>query len=223
MKRKNRTFIVIAAFNEARKISSVIKDLHNYKYGNIIVVDDGSADRTAEAAGKAGAFVIRHPFNRGQGASLKTGIDYALDRGADFIVTFDADGQHHASEIRQLAEPVVSRTADVALGSRFLLESTQKNMPFVRKLFLKWGVFFLYLLYGIRVTDSQNGFRVLSRRAAEKIEIMQDRMSHAGEILDEIRKKRIRFVEVPVTITYSDYSLGRGENKNTLLASIKIA
>jgi len=218
-----RVFIVIAAYNEHKKIGDVIEDLHRHGYKNIVVIDDASKDATTTVARQKGAHVLVHLFNRGQGAALKTGIDYALRHGAGIIVTFDADGQHHASDISSLLEPLRSGTADVALGSRFLLESTQRNIPLIRKAFLKGGIFFLYLLYGIRVTDSQNGLRAMSRKAAQQIEIKQDRMPHAGEILDEIHRRRLKFVEVPVTITYSDYSLGRGENRSSLAASTKIA
>ena len=218
-----KIFVVIAAHNEQKKIASVIDDLHRNGYHHIVLVDDASHDKTAAIAARKGAQVLRHQINRGQGAALKTGIVYALEQGAMVLVTFDADGQHHASDLTGLLEPVLSKTADVALGSRFLLESTQKNIPLIRKIVLKIGVFFLYWLYGIRVTDSQNGLRAMSREAATHIQITQDRMPHAGEILDEIHRKKIRFVEVPVNISYSDYSLGRGENKSSLLASTRIA
>ena len=221
--RKSAVFIVIAAFNEGRKIGLVIEDLKKYGYSSIVAVDDGSSDATVRSAEGAGAMVLRHAFNRGQGASLKTGIEYALRNGAEFIVTFDADGQHHASDIVQLLEPLQAGTADIAIGSRFLLESTQKNIPLLRKVALKAGIFFLYLLYGIHVTDSQNGLRAMTRHAAKTIEIKQDRMSHAGEILDSIHRKNLRFVEVPVHITYSDYSRSKGENRNSFVASMTIA
>jgi glycosyltransferase involved in cell wall biosynthesis len=218
-----RIFVVIAAYNEHKKIAGVIDDLHAHGYDSIVVVDDFSTDNTANVAERKHAIVLRHPINRGQGAALKTGMEYALVHGADVIVTFDADGQHHASDIASLLEPVLSGTVDVALGSRFLLDSTQKNIPLIRRLFLKGGVFFLYLLYGIHVTDSQNGLRAMSRKAVQRMELLQDRMPHAGEILDEIHRKKIKFVEVPVFITYSDYSLSKGENRNSLIASMKIA
>src|SRR5258706_10031395 len=95
------TWVVIAAYNEAGVIARVITDVRRRGYP-VVVVDDGSADATAEVAAEAGAVVINHPVNLGQGAALQTGIEYALAEGADFVVTFDADGQHRADDIAGL-------------------------------------------------------------------------------------------------------------------------
>ncbi|MCX8147045.1 MAG: glycosyltransferase family 2 protein, partial [Candidatus Woesearchaeota archaeon] len=162
--------------------------------------------------------VLRHIINRGQGASLKTGIDYSLQKKADIIVTFDADGQHKPEEIKDLIRPIINKEADIVLGSRFL--GKKSNVPFMKKIVLKLGVVFTFLYSGIWLTDTHNGFRALSRKAAEKIEIRQDRMEHASEIIDEIRKKKLRYKEVPVTIMYSYYARQKGQSP---LNSIKIA
>ncbi len=211
-------FIVTAARNEEKQIAYVLKGLRRKGYNNIVVVDDGSADDTAAIARKGNAHVLQHVINRGQGAALRTGIDYALLHHADIIVTFDADGQHDPNEIKDMIEPIINGECQVTLGSRFLGKSP--NIPWIKKIMLKGGILFTYLVSGIKLTDAHNGFRALSRSAAQMIEIRQDRMEHASEIVEEIHKKQISYKEVPVTIRYTRYSIQHGQSP---FASFKIA
>lgn len=213
-----KVFVVIAAYNEEKKIAEVISSLKKNNYHSIVVVDDGSEDKTYEICKKQGVFALRHIINRGQGAALKTGIDFALEKGADIIVTFDADGQFKAEEIKRLTAPIERGEVDVCLGSRFLDKKTK--VPFFKKLTLKGGILFTWLFSGIKLSDTHNGFRAFSRSAAQKIQITQDRFEHASEIIDEIAKKKIRFKEIPVTILYTKYSMAKGQS---ILNSIKIA
>jgi polyprenyl-phospho-N-acetylgalactosaminyl synthase len=206
-----RTYIVIAAYNEEKSIGNVISSLLRAGYKDIVVVDDGSPDGTYDAASQFPVTVLRHVINRGQGAALKTGINFAVSSGADIIVTFDADGQHNAADIKKLTEPVLKGEVDVTLGSRFLKEG-KTNISFLRKIYLKIGVMIFLLMYGIKLTDSHNGIRAFSRRAAELIDIKCDRMEHASEIVEQIKKKRLRYKEVPVEIRYTEYSLKHGQN-----------
>lgn len=213
-----KVFIVIAAYNEEKSIVNVIHSLKKNGYKDIVVVDDGSKDKTYEICLKEKVHALRHFINRGQGAALKTGIDYAVLQGADIIVTFDADGQHKADEIKRLKRPIEKGEVEVVLGSRFLDNKTE--MPRLKRLTLKGGVLFTRIFSGINLTDTHNGFRAFSRKAAQEIEIVQDRMAHASEIIDEIAQKKIKFKEVPVTIIYSDYSKAKGQS---IFNSIKIA
>jgi len=215
---KNKIFIVIAAYNEEKSIADVIKSLRNENYHNIVVVDDGSKDKTYEICRKEKVHALRHAINRGQGAALKTGIDYAVMKGAEIIVTFDADGQHRADEIKRLTAPIENGEVDVVLGSRFLDKKTK--VPFFKKLTLKGGIIFTRIFSGIKLTDTHNGFRAFSRSAAQRIEIRQDRFEHASEIIDEIARKKIKFREVPVTIIYSKYAKAKGQS---IFNSFKIA
>lgn len=205
-----KIFIVIPAFNEEQTIGGVVESLREI-YDNIVVVDDGSDDGTSYAASQAGASTVRHIINRGQGASLKTGINYALQHKADIVVTFDADGQHTRQDITRLIQPIIEQKAEVVLGSRFL-EDSAINIPTTRKLMLKAAVIFTRFMSRLKVTDTHNGLRALSRVAADRIRIKQDRMAHASEILDEIYHKKLKYVEVPVTIKYSDYSTHKGQS-----------
>jgi polyprenyl-phospho-N-acetylgalactosaminyl synthase len=203
-------WIVIAAYNEGRRIADTLRELREHGYANLVVVDDGSRDDTGAQALGGGAHVLRHVINLGQGAALQTGIRFALLQGAGCVVTFDADGQHCPQEIPRLIEPVRAGRVDVALGSRFLGHA--ENIPLTRKLVLKAGVLFTRLFSRIKVTDTHNGFRAMSRRAAEKIRITQNRMAHASEILDQLRSQGLSFCEVPVTIRYSAESLAKGQS-----------
>ena len=195
-------WIVVPAYNEEHHIEGVIGDLKSHGYNNIVVIDDGSNDRTGWVSQQAGATVLRHVLNRGQGAGLKTGIDFALQEGADYIVTFDSDGQHMAKDIAPLLAPVQARDAEVALGSRFLTGSI--DIPFSRRILLKGSIFVIWLFYGIKMTDAHNGFRILSKDAASKINIKSNRMEHASEIINEIKRNKLRYIELPVTIRYND-------------------
>jgi glycosyltransferase involved in cell wall biosynthesis len=203
-----RVFIVVPAFNESRTIRGVIDELLG-RYPNVVVVDDGSSDGTAESLRDSGALVLRHCANRGQGASLQTGIDFALLRDAEMIVTFDADGQHDVNDIAALLQPLLDGECDVALGSRFLGQTS--NMPLTRRLLLKLGVLFTWFVSRIRATDVHNGLRALTAQAASELSINMDRMAHASEIYDQIRLHGWRYQEVPVTIRYTKYSLAKGQ------------
>lgn len=205
-----KVFIVIAAYNEEQSVPKVVAELRKAGYNDVVVVDDGSKDKTFNAALDAGAVVLQHVINRGQGAALKTGIDYAVKEGADIIVTFDADGQHRVEDLPAIINPVESGSYDVSFGSRFMKKESQKNVPFLRKVYLKTGILVLLLFYGVKMTDAHNGFRALSREAAQKINITADRMAHASEIIEEVRRLKLKYKEVPVVIRYTDVTLKKG-------------
>ena len=196
-------YFVIPAYNEQRSIGQVISNLKNAGYTNFVVVDDGSTDNTSRIAKKTGAIVLHHIVNRGQGAALQTGIKYALFQGAQYIVTFDSDNQHRVEDLPNMLRQVIEGRADITLGSRFLRTEYAKSVPFVRRVLLKGSLLIQFLFYGIRLTDVHNGYRVMSRKAAQKIEITCDRMAHASEIVEEIMKKNLKFKEIPVKINYN--------------------
>lgn len=215
MAASDRVVVVIAAYNEAPVIASVVADVRRASYP-AVVVDDGSTDATGEIAARAGAFVVTHPVNLGQGAALQTGLDFALAQGADVIVTFDADGQHRPADIAPLIAALAANKADYALGSRFLGGAV--NLPGKRRLMLAAATRFTRLTTGLDLTDTHNGLRAMTRRGASRIRLKQNRMAHASEILHQIAQGGLAYVEVPVTIEYSAYSLGKGQTLSESLA-----
>jgi polyprenyl-phospho-N-acetylgalactosaminyl synthase len=210
-------FVVIPAYNENAIIQSVIKELLPFQY-NIVVVDDGSVKSLFALLNKMPVYFIRHRVNLGQGAALQTGIDFALSKQANYIVTFDADGQHQASDIDKLLQVLINDKADIISGSRFL-EGSSHNMPAKRKALLQIARYVNFIFTGLLLTDAHNGLRVMTREAANKIQIRENGMAHATEILHEIKKKRLRHKEVPVNIHYTDYSTKKGQ---TLVSSFRI-
>jgi glycosyltransferase involved in cell wall biosynthesis len=211
----SRIVVVVPAYNEAARLGGVLDRLARMRH-EMVVVDDGSTDRTADVARRAGCYVLRHAFNRGQGAALQTGITFALREGADVIVTFDADGQHQTSDLPALLDPVLSGRSDVALGNRFL--NGQSNVPPVRRVILQLGRLFTWLTSGVRVGDCHNGYRAFSRRGAAALALKQDRMAHASEIYDQIKQAGLAYEEVPVTIRYTAETLAKGQKLSNSLS-----
>lgn len=203
------TSVVIPAYNEAEAIGAVVAELVARGH-EVIVVDDGSRDSTAEVARRHGAIVLRHAINRGQGAALQTGIACALQRGAEEIVTFDSDGQHAAEDVDTLVAPLRAGRADVVLGSRFI--GTTEGITRRRKAILGAAVIFTRVASGVRVTDTHNGLRAFTRAAAAKLDIRLDRMAHASELLDQIVRHELRYEEVPVHVRYTEYSRRKGQS-----------
>lgn len=208
---KESVWIVVPAYNEEATIRQVIFGLRRF-WPNVVVVDDCSIDSTAPRARGAGARVVEHPINLGQGAALQTGLIFALQRGADSIVTFDADLQHRPQDVQVLLAALIKTKADFALGSRFLGEAI--NIGVTRKLLLKLAVVFTRVMTGLKLTDAHNGLRAMTRRGAMALCIRQNRMAHASEILQQIAKSGFRYVEVPVTVEYTSYSAAKGQRLN---------
>ena len=203
--------IVVAAHNEEETIAGVIDDLHNHNYHNIVVVDDHSTDKTEMIARTKGALVI-HPINRGQGSALKFGNNFALINNFGIIVHFDGDGQMQAKDIKDMIDPIVYNEAEITIGSRFMGKEPE-NMPRSKKIILYLGKLWLRM-YGVRLTDSQCGFRAMSNLAAHNIRITHDGMEHASEILIETFSKKIPHKEIPVSIKYTAYSQAHSHHGN---------
>jgi glycosyltransferase involved in cell wall biosynthesis len=201
---------VIPLYNEAPVIRAVVNDARKV-FPKVVCVDDGSTDGSAAEALAAGAVVVRHPINLGQGASLRTGLDWALtDPEAEFFVTFDADGQHGVSDAVTMVQMLAEQPLDVVVGSRFL-DGRTKVSP-LKKAVLKTAVAFERRSTGIRLTDAHNGLRAFNRKAASSIAITQNRMAHASEIVSEISRNHLRWAEAPVHVVYTHYSKAKGQS-----------
>lgn len=202
--------IVIPAYNEESVIQATIAAIPS-DFSHVIVVDDGSKDQTREKISATRAVLVRHPINLGQGAALQTGIDMALDDPEiDYIVTFDADGQHQINDVVNMLSYAKDHGVQVVLGSRFLGGAI--NMPTSKRIVLKAAVWFSNVTSGVHLTDTHNGLRVIHRSAARLLRLELPDFSHASEIVERIGQQRFSYAEVPVTIVYSEYSRGKGQS-----------
>jgi polyprenyl-phospho-N-acetylgalactosaminyl synthase len=202
--------VVIPLYNEASVIGDVVTGLRPH-FRHILCIDDGSTDGSASVARAAGATVVSHPVNLGQGAALQTGIEYALEHPrAEYIVTFDADGQHRVEDA--LAMVAEARESDLAIvfGSRFLDDRTRPG--WMKHVILKTAVWVTNQTTGLRLTDAHNGLRVIRRDAAGRIRLKQDRMAHATEIVLQLGQTKLPWAEYPVELLYTDYSKAKGQS-----------
>lgn len=208
--RNDDTWLVVPLFNESEVVGEVIRNARK-TFSKIVCVDDGSSDNSAEVARAAGAVVVDHPVNLGQGAALQTGLSYALnDPNASYFVTFDSDGQHRAEDAARMVGRLRAEDLDVVLGSRFL--DTPIEAGVLKRFVLKSAVLFERLTTGLKVTDTHNGLRAFGRAGASAIQIRQNRMAHGSELLQEISRKHLRYSEEPVHIIYTDYSRAKGQS-----------
>lgn len=204
------TWVVIPLYNEAKVIGDVVTGVRK-TFPQVVCVDDGSSDGSADVAARAGARIVRHPFNLGQGAALQTGFQFVLgDPTMRYVVTFDADGQHQISDALGMVERLRAGEAEVVFGSRFLDERSQPNLA--KKMVLRAAVGYTNMTTNTRLTDAHNGLRAISRPVLEKIEITQNRMAHASELVAQIGASKASYVEHPVHILYSDYSKAKGQS-----------
>ena len=204
----NQIVAIIPAYNEEKTIAEVLQKASGF-VSAIIVVNDGSNDATANIAQTNGAIVISHAINRGLGAALGTGFEAAKIFNADVALTLDDDGQHDPNEICRLVA-AIENGADVVIGSRMMMGSA--GMPFHRKIAQVIGNLVTFVLFGARVTDSQSGFRAFNRKALQHIEIRTNRMEVSSEIIAEVKRNKLKLVEVPISAIYTNYSLAKGQS-----------
>ena len=198
-------FCVIPAFNEEKNIATVINQVKSL-VDTVVVVDDGSSDRTVEAAAKTGVILLKHIINRGQGAALRTGTTYCVNNQADIIVHFDADGQFLSQDIEKIVAPIKNGEAQVVFGSRFLDSAHSSEMPMFKKYFIMpLAKAVNKLFFNINLTDPQSGFRAMSLEAARKINWRQDRMAHCSEIMFEVKKNNFKVKEIPTKVIYHNF------------------
>jgi glycosyltransferase involved in cell wall biosynthesis len=196
-----KVIIGIPAFNEEMKIGSIVGKLKE-KYEHVLVCDDGSSDMTASIASSMGATVVKHQKNQGYGAAIKTIFNESKKFGSDVLVTFDADGQHQISEIDSMLEPIAKNKADIVIGSRFL--GNTKNLPKYRKIGIKTITGLTNAMTGSKITDSQSGFRAYSKNTLNQISPTESGMGISTEILIKSMKKKMRIIEIPITISYEN-------------------
>jgi glycosyltransferase involved in cell wall biosynthesis len=207
-----KVFIVIPAYNEEKHIENVLTACQREGFSDIIVVNDGSNDKTGEIAKHHGAIVVEHMINRGVGASTQTGIEAAKLLGADIVITLDADGQHNPKDIHTILQPLEEEGIDITIGSRFLQNN---RIPFLRRLFNVIANILTMLLTGIYLTDSQSGMKGLGTKALEHIHISSNGYEFSSEMIREAVYHHLRIKEVPISVLYTRYSLSKGQNLAT--------
>lgn len=204
------TWLIVPLYNEAAVVRGVIASARK-KFPNIVCVDDGSFDNSKDEAREAGALVVTHPINLGQGAALQTGLEFALAQPyAEYFVTFDSDGQHSIEDVERMIARLRVEPLDIVLGSRFLDNRT--NATGRKKVVLRMAALFERISTGVKLTDAHNGLRAMNRTAATKIKITQNRMAHASEIVAQVGQLGLRYAEEPVQILYTDYSRAKGQS-----------
>ncbi|SDQ10602.1 glycosyltransferase family 2 protein [Quadrisphaera sp. DSM 44207] len=204
------TWLVIPLFEEAAVVGDVVSAAKE-TFPRVVCVDDGSSDDSAAAAEGAGAVVVRHSINLGQGAALQTGLAYALtDPLMRYAVTFDADGQHRVEDAAAMVARLRAGEADAVFGSRFLDGRTQLSP--LKRTVLRAGVAYSNATTGVRMTDAHNGLRALSRDVVASLRLTQNRMAHASELVEQVGRGGWRTVEHPVEILYTDYSRAKGQS-----------
>ena len=208
---RRNIFVIVPAYNEEKVIQRTLTPLIDADY-SVVVVDDGSRDSTWSILLDLPVYALRHPINLGQGAALQTGMTFALRQGAQVIVHFDADGQHRAEDIDSLIQPILKGESDVVCGSRFLRRADSSAVPLLKRCLLRCARVFNGMMIGVWQTDAHNGFRALSSAAAKRICIHENGYAHASELVRQIQRLGLRYVERPTAIIYSDYSKAKGQS-----------
>jgi polyprenyl-phospho-N-acetylgalactosaminyl synthase len=203
-------FIIIPVYNEEKVIRKVIGELLQHPY-QVVVVNDGSTQDIETGILDLPIHYIKHCVNMGQGAALQTGLEYATEKGAAYLVTFDSDGQHRVEDIESLLAPLKTGTADIALGTRFGAQA-YNNAPAIKRFTLLMARWVNFFFTGMYLSDAHNGMRAMTAAAAQKIKISENRMAHATEILFHIKENKLRFKEIPVSVIYTDYSKSKGQS-----------
>ncbi|MBE6482511.1 MAG: glycosyltransferase family 2 protein [Actinomyces ruminicola] len=203
-------WLVVPLYNESQVVRGVIEEARR-TFPLVVAVDDGSKDDSAEQAEAGGAVVVRHPLNLGQGAALQTGITYVLERtDARYLVTFDADGQHSVTDAAAMVRAARDEDLAFVLGSRFL--EGPSPVGWLKRLILKTAAVAASRTTGMHLTDAHNGLRVIRRDAAKQLDLRQNRMAHASEIVRQLGATGLPWREFPVHIAYTEYSKGKGQS-----------
>lgn len=218
--RYHDVWIVIPAFNEEGVIGDIVSDVRTV-FEHVVCVDDGSRDRTGDIALTAGAHVVTHPVNLGQGAAIQTGVEYARRQpGAHVFATFDADGQHQVKDLVRMIDRLSAEDVDLVIGTRFADPGIVTETPIAKRFVLRSAARLSRRSRKLRLTDAHNGLRVFNRTVADELDITMSGMSHAGEFIALACDNHWRVAEEPVEILYTDYSKSKGQ---PLLNGVNIA
>ncbi|MGV8163169.1 MAG: glycosyltransferase family 2 protein [Candidatus Nanoarchaeia archaeon] len=211
IKNNKKVFIILPGYNEEKHIREVILRTKKEGFGNIVFVDDGSRDKSSLIAEQSGAIVLRHIVNLGKGAAAKTGCEYALKKGAKIIVLMDSDGQHHPEDIKKFLKTIENK--DIVFGYRKL----NNKMPFVMLLGNAGINLLSHIINGIKIKDTQSGFRCMTTDTYKKIRWTSPDYSMESEMIANVAKKNLKFTEMPIDTIYHDNYKG-----TTVIDGLKI-
>jgi glycosyltransferase involved in cell wall biosynthesis len=192
---------LIPAYNEERFIGSIVLAAQDH-VDLVVVVDDGSRDRTSELARRAGAVVVQHQVNQGKAAAVNTGFAYVRSLQPEAMIMLDGDGQHCAADIPTVIQPVLDNTADIVVGSRFL--NVKSKIPIYRQLGQHGLTLATNLASGVNSSDSQSGYRAFSAHALRELSFGQGGFSIESEMQFLARMHKLRVAEVPVHVIYAE-------------------
>lgn len=208
--RKSELLIVLPAYNEAKVITKVLQDLRGADYPNICVVDDGSHDNTAQKALNEGAIVLSHLINRGAGAAVQTGIAYAKKNNFRYLLLMDSDGQHLVEDVGKLCEKIEETKADIIIGNRFT--HVDNIIPIHRVFYNQMANLFTNFFCNKNYSDTQSGFRLLNKKAIEKLRLKNRGFGFCSEMIIFSEHLNLKIEETPIQVLYSDYSLSKGQS-----------
>jgi len=204
-----KIFCIIPAYNEGENVLDVLRSISSV-VDKVVVIDDGSSDNTHRLVSQfitenqTNIYLLRHEINRGQGASLQTGNDFAVKEGADIVVHFDSDGQFLSEEVNEVVRPIIEDGVDIVFGSRFL--DKKSSIPFFKKIFiLPIARFVNKVLFNATLSDPQSGFRAMNLKSLRVIKIEQDRMAHCSEIIEKAFKNNLKITERPISVIYKNF------------------
>lgn len=206
---KSNILIILPAFNEGEVIGNVLSEVQNAGYSQICVIDDGSEDNTSEISHNYGVKVLKHPINRGPGAAIQTGIQYAKFMGYPYAILMDSDGQHLPEDIDNLYNRMIETEADIVIGSRFF---TDNNIPKHRIAYNKIANVLTNFFCKNTYSDTQSGFRLLNRKAIESLKLKNRGFSFCSEMLFVGEKLNLKIEQTPIRVIYTEYSLNKGQN-----------
>ncbi|WIM67970.1 glycosyltransferase family 2 protein [Corynebacterium breve] len=207
------TWLIVPCFNEGQVIREVLEHARE-TFPNIVAVNDGSKDNSAAEIHAAGAHLVNHPVNLGQGAAIQTGVEYARSQpGAKYFVTFDADGQHQVKDVIRMVGRLREEPFDIIVGTRFGRPRAEDDqVPWIKRVVLKTVVFLSPRTRRLGLTDAHNGLRAFNKKVADEMNIRMNGMSHASEIVGMIDNNKWRVAEEPVDILYTEYSMSKGQS-----------
>jgi len=207
---KSNILIILPAYNEAEVIGKVLVDIQKEGYSSICLIDDGSSDNTSQIAREYGIEILKHPINRGAGAAIQTGITYAKNKDFQYAILIDSDGQHLPGDIERLYKKLQETDADIIIGNRFSI--SENSVPKHRIAYNQIANIFTNFFCKNKYADTQSGFRLLNRKAIEKLNLKNRGFGFCSEMVIMSEKLNLRIEETPIRVLYTKYSMNKGQN-----------